>query len=83
MTVLYLPVLLYACSLVLIGISLIVSVTVINISRNRKASSPPQCIRIFCNVHFAHMLGLGYIVPYVSPSHETDSVLPICINGEW
>jgi len=61
---------LYSCNAVLIGISLILSVVVLNLSRNRKASSPPQCCRLFCNANFASYLGLGYIVPYVSQTHS-------------
>lgn len=57
-------------TILLIGISLILSVIVINISRNRRASSPPQCLRLFCNASFAQFLGLGYIVPFVSQTHS-------------
>ncbi|XP_021943473.1 neuronal acetylcholine receptor subunit alpha-7 [Folsomia candida] len=64
-------VLLYSINAVLIGISIVISVIVINLSRNHgRASSPPQCFRMFCNASFAQVLGLGYIVPYVSMTHS-------------
>ncbi|CAL8148842.1 unnamed protein product [Orchesella dallaii] len=62
-------VLMFSCNLVLVGISLIMSVIVINLARVRRASSPPQFFRMFCNAQFAQFLGLGHIVPYVSQTH--------------
>ncbi|CAG7784891.1 unnamed protein product [Allacma fusca] len=63
-------VLLYACNLVLVGISLVISVIVLNLARVRRPSRPPQCLRLFCNINFAQVLGLGHIVPYVSSTHS-------------
>jgi hypothetical protein len=63
-------VLLYGCNLILVSISLAISVIVLNLARTRRVSSPPHCFKIFCNINFATVLGLGHLVPFVSQTHS-------------
>jgi len=61
----FFAVLLYVMNLVLVSISLGISVIVLNLSRTRRVSSPPYCLRVLCNDHFATLLGLGHLRPFV------------------